>query len=304
MMEESPNESPIWVFYHAECLDGFGAAWAAWKVLGEAANYLPVQHGQPIPDLPAGLTLYLLDFCYAPEILCLATARAKEIVVLDHHVSAQAGCAAFLANAGQSPDNLHLHFDLTRSGCRLAWEYFHADEALPPLLAHIEDRDLWRHQLPGTREITLALYPRLPLPFAAVEALELSDLRAEGTLLLRHQECIVQRLLQASHLLTLLGIEGLAVNAPTHYASELGEALARKSGTFGLVYHFHGGRNRWECSLRSQGDFDVSALASQLGGGGHRNAAGFKLPPHQPPWQWNPGNPPGRPSDPTDQASL
>lgn len=32
-------------------------------------------------------------------------------------------------------------------------------------------------------------------------------------------------------------------------------------------------------SLRSIGDFDVSAVAAGYGGGGHRNAAGFTLAP-------------------------
>ncbi|NIV11578.1 MAG: bifunctional oligoribonuclease/PAP phosphatase NrnA, partial [Aliifodinibius sp.] len=30
-------------------------------------------------------------------------------------------------------------------------------------------------------------------------------------------------------------------------------------------------------SLRSRGDFDVSALAERFGGGGHKNAAGFRV---------------------------
>jgi nanoRNase/pAp phosphatase (c-di-AMP/oligoRNAs hydrolase) len=31
-------------------------------------------------------------------------------------------------------------------------------------------------------------------------------------------------------------------------------------------------------SLRSIGDFDVSEIAKQYGGGGHKNASGFRLP--------------------------
>jgi nanoRNase/pAp phosphatase (c-di-AMP/oligoRNAs hydrolase) len=33
-----------------------------------------------------------------------------------------------------------------------------------------------------------------------------------------------------------------------------------------------------KCSLRSNGDYDVSAIAKAFGGGGHRNAAGFQVP--------------------------
>jgi hypothetical protein len=279
------ESSRSWVLYHADCLDGFGAAWAAWQALGEAAHYQPVRHGDPLPELPTGVKLYILDFCYPPELLCAAVTRAEQIVVLDHHISAQTAYERFLQLGGEVPSNLRVHFDQAHSGCVLSWNYFHADQAVPPLLAHLEDRDLWRHQLPGTQEINLALYSRLPVPFAAVESLPLSDLRQEGTVLRRQQHSTVQRLLQARHPLTLLGVEGLAVNAPPQFASDVGEALAHQSGTFGLIYHYHGGRGRWECSLRSQGDFDVAALASRLGGGGHRNAAGFTLAAGCSPWQ-------------------
>ena len=35
------------------------------------------------------------------------------------------------------------------------------------------------------------------------------------------------------------------------------------------------GDGQAHCSLRSNGDYDVSAIAKAFGGGGHRNAAGF-----------------------------
>ena len=60
-----PNAiTKTWVLYHAECLDGFGAAWAAWKALGAEAQYQPVRHGYPAPGMPAGRIVYILDFCY------------------------------------------------------------------------------------------------------------------------------------------------------------------------------------------------------------------------------------------------
>ena len=57
-------------------------------------------------------------------------------------------------------------------------------------------------------------------------------------------------------------------------ASDLGHELANKSGTFGLVWSM-AGDGQIHCSLRSNGDYDVSAIAKAFGGGGHRNAAGF-----------------------------
>jgi len=46
---------------------------------------------------------------------------------------------------------------------------------------------------------------------------------------------------------------------------------------------FNGQRQRWECSLRSRGEFNVANLATQFGGGGHPNAAGFTLEAAQSP---------------------
>lgn len=69
-------------------------------------------------------------------------------------------------------------------------------------------------------------------------------------------------------------VSGLAANAPAFLASDLGHELANKSGTFGLVWSM-ARDGQVHCSLRSNGDYDVSAIAKAFGGGGHRNAAGF-----------------------------
>ena len=39
------------VIYHADCTDGFGAAYSAWKLLGNRAEYHACKHGSPPPDI-------------------------------------------------------------------------------------------------------------------------------------------------------------------------------------------------------------------------------------------------------------
>ena len=70
------------------------------------------------------------------------------------------------------------------------------------------------------------------------------------------------------------GVNGLAADCPPHLQSDVGHELANQSGTFGLLWYVDKD-NRCKCSLRSNGDYDVSAIAKVFGGGGHRNAAGF-----------------------------
>ena len=72
------------------------------------------------------------------------------------------------------------------------------------------------------------------------------------------------------------GVNGLAANCPPHLTSDVGHELANQSGTFGLLWCMDKD-NRCKCSLRSNGDYDVSAIAKAFCGGGHKNAAGFTV---------------------------
>ncbi len=270
------KQKNILVLYHADCMDGFASAWAAWKKLGHTAHYQAVRHHTPLPQFTAGMKLYIVDFCYPITELVSAATKASKIIVLDHHISAQNDFANYRKRA-DIPTNLEFHFIQEHSGCLIAWQYFQGDTTPPILLQHIEDHDLWRHQMPDTEAICKALYLHLPIHFSAFANLKLGTLRREGKILLKQQQLNISRLLKTRHAIKLKDYTGLAVNAPPMFASDLGHALAEKSGTFGLTYFYHGKRQCYECGLRSIGEFDVSELARTLGGGGHKNAAGFSI---------------------------
>lgn len=270
------EEKDILVLYHAHCMDGYAAAWAAWKTLADRADYQAVRHQTPIPGFSDGAELYILDFCYSMKELVAAAKKASKIVVLDHHISAQKEFERYKKHSS-IPSNLEIKFVQEHSGCMITWQYFQGDQEPPLLLSHIEDHDLWRHQLTKTEEITKALYLRLPLDFSDFEKIKLAELKQEGAILVTQQQLNISRLLKAQHSIVLNNKQGLAVNAPSMFSSDLGHALAEQSGSFGLTYYYHGKRQCYECSLRSIGDFDVSELARELGGGGHKNAAGFSI---------------------------
>src|SRR5262249_41598557 len=61
-------------------------------------------------------------------------------------------------------------FDLNKSGARLAWEYFHPEKDTPELIEFIEDRDLWRWQIPRSKEFSAGFYA-LPMTFDTLTGL-------------------------------------------------------------------------------------------------------------------------------------
>jgi hypothetical protein len=75
----------IYVLYHANCVDGLGSRLAAWLALKDTALYFPVDYHKPIPAIPDGSEVYILDFSYPREVLEEMNARMSKLLVLDHH---------------------------------------------------------------------------------------------------------------------------------------------------------------------------------------------------------------------------
>lgn len=256
------------VLYHAECPDGFGAAYAAWKVLQDRAVYLPVAHGQPPPELPANAHVAIVDFSYQREVILKIKEQVADLVVLDHHATAQDELVGLS----------WAEFDMNKSGARLAWEFWHPDEDLPPLLAYVEDKDLWLWRLEQSAEVSIALHS-YPMDFAVWDGLDLDHLKLEGVALRRLQEQIVSSAVARARMETLFGHRVPVVNA-SDFRSEIANRLCslHPECAFAAAYHYDkAGELCW--SLRSVGDFDVAALARLAGGGGHKNASGFNGQP-------------------------
>jgi nanoRNase/pAp phosphatase (c-di-AMP/oligoRNAs hydrolase) len=266
----------MYVLYHANCLDGLGAKYSAWKKFGDQANYLAVAYNQPFPEIPEGSEVYILDFSYPKETLRNEHARAAKLLVIDHHKTAE-------ENLQGEP---YLIFDNTKSGAVLSWEYFHPEVEVPTLLKHIQDRDLWTWKLPGTRDILnfLRLHGEsMQVLESFAEELETAPGRIEesGAAISDYQDLEINRAIGypnikfLSHWGNHLG--NVALVNTTHLTSEIGNALCKSWPIdFAVVYSISS-TGEAVLSFRSVGDFDVTPFAKELGGGGHRNSAGARI---------------------------
>lgn len=252
------------ILYHGDCADGFGAAYAAWKVLGDQATYIPVNHGEDPPELPSSAKLAIVDFSYRRDVILELANRVDDIIILDHHTTAQDELAGLPFAT----------FDMDKSGARMAWEFWHPDAEVPELIAYIEDKDLWLWNLEQSKEFTIALHS-YPMDFAVWDKLTPEHLKLEGVALLRLQDQLVQAAVSRVRFETLFGYEVPVVNA-SEFRSEIANYLCTQHPEVAFAAAYcddKNGERQW--SLRSVGDFDVAELARQAGGGGHKNASGF-----------------------------
>lgn len=256
------QQDPTAVLYHADCADGFGAAWALWKKYPDA-RYIPVKHGQPPPEGLDGAHVMMVDFSYRREVIEQLAQSAASLLILDHHVTAQAALAGLP----------YAYFDVKKSGAVLAWEWAHA-EPVPWLLQYVQDKDLWQWRLPDSREMNAAL-ASYPFDFQVWEGLTRDVLKVEGRAILRREHSLIDKIIEESVLVEFEGETVPAVYSPV-MTSQIGERLCQ-GFPFCLIWHERDGLRYF--SLRSKpGTADVSALASRYGGGGHVNAAGFSRP--------------------------
>lgn len=258
------KEKPL-VIYHANCWDGFCAAWVMRKQLGDI-EALPAHHGSQPPSNISGRYVYVVDFSYPRDTLVEMSQSAEAVCVLDHHKTAKADLEGLW----------FCHFADDKSGSRMAWEYWHDDDPAPWLVDYTEDRDLWRHALPDSEYVNAALRS-YPLDFDLWDQFEhesLSRFVLEGSAIRRAERAIVSLHTRNAREVEMDGHRILAVNATVLFSEIAGELAA--SRPFGACYFDRkDGKRQW--SLRSrEGGIDVSEIAKAHGGGGHQQAAGFE----------------------------
>lgn len=273
------------VLFHASCADGFCAAWAAWRVFAGECECVPVNYGQEPPDV-CGRKVYILDFSYKRPVMMQIFSQAHSVCVLDHHGTAQTdltfpSCTEQEMKTGEG--RIFIRFDLQKSGGRLAWEYFFPDVSASWLVDYTEDRDLWKWQLPHSREVSAAL-ASLPHEFPTWNDLHerfnpatdvTQSLAQQGTAILRYQQQQVDSQCKNAVEIEMDGHKVLSVNA-TMLISEIAGKLAEGRPFGATWFERSDGKRVW--SLRSRdGGVDVSEIAKKHGGGGHRNAAGFEV---------------------------
>lgn len=257
------------VIYHGGCTDGFGAAYSAWKCLGNRAEYHACKHGTPPPDV-SGKVVAILDFSYSNAVTKQMIAAAENLIIIDHHKSAMV----------ELHDISNGRFDMNHSGARLAWDFFHPGKEPPKFINYIEDRDLWKWELPYSKEFS-ASFDMVPFQFEEFEKFEddsvFDDAVERGSYVLAYSKTVVKKVCEKASRRKLGDLDVLVVNA-SHWMSEIGARLSPDCDVAVIWYYDHEDRMN-KVSLRAFHEHvDVSEIAKRWGGGGHKKAAGFALP--------------------------
>lgn len=272
------------LIYHGGCFDGFTAAWLFHKAFPEAPT-VGARYGEPLPEAVDDAEVWVVDFSYPEALMFELCGRAARVVWLDHHLTAKAYADRIAPHCGTCI------FDMERCGSMILLDHLAKDPPIGELWLHwselrwlveyVQDRDLWRLELPNTREVS-AWIAAQPMTFEAWDELAANGRAAaiaHGGAVQRYIDQYGRKARAEARYEWLDGHRVPTINLPYMNCSEhVGKLLEENPDAPFAAGYFRRADGRWQFSLRGRdAGPSVAQVAEAYGGGGHRNAAGFEI---------------------------
>lgn len=282
------------IIYHeikpgTPCPDGIAAAWVAKRAIPDAEICGWRYELEYYPSPEEGDRLIVVDFSFPRTVMESWSQQGVELIVIDHHETA-------MNNLSSLSDRILAKFDMSECGATLTWKHFFPDEPMPFFLHHVKDRDLWDFLMEETEMVHEAMsFFRYKLRdadaifkfFNGLAALSQESLyaflRPIGEPLVAPKKAKVKEVAKRWEWLDLKMPDGEVYRIPIvrlqpdedRLVSDVCMTLYRsiEAPFVGCITSGN------DFSLRSDkhgNNFPVNTIALQFGGGGHRNAAGFR----------------------------
>lgn len=278
------------VIYHDPCSDGFGSAYAVWRYMQENGidhhvEWVPAGYNAKAPDV-TGKDVLIADFSFPLKTLNSMLEKSNSLLVIDHHKTADKQLETF-------PENNKI-FDMNHSGAVLTWKWLYPDVETPMMLQYIEDRDIWKKELPKCDEF-IAWFFTQERDFEVYDQIcrningEIEGGIDTGSIILGQTRKMTDELAERAvpklvRFKTRTSVKYAVVGHINSIVlkSDIGNRMfdVHPHIDAAAVYSVSDTTGMTNFSLRStQFHIDVGTLAKEyLGGGGHRNAAGCTIP--------------------------
>jgi oligoribonuclease NrnB/cAMP/cGMP phosphodiesterase (DHH superfamily) len=276
------------IIYHSKDLDGYCSG-AICKRKYPDAKLIGYDYGQLFPwdGIPAGEPVIMvdvsLDMMDMEKLACLST----KLTWIDHHASAINAYNEYKEHQLWSNEYITAVLQIGIAACEIAWEYLFPDEQMPEAVSMLGIYDTWRQGGKWNWETSI-------LPFQYGMRLTTHNAEEFDDYLLEHQKpkdideikSIGRTVLEYQRQQDKLAMHGAfecdfqgykAIMCNVRGVGSLAFDSVLKPEHQLMVGFGYTGR-QWSFSLRTtKEDVDVSLIAKQFGGGGHRKAAGFAV---------------------------
>ncbi len=287
------------IVYHEYCSDGTASAWIV-KRHNPYAKLVNCKAGQDpnlsIDDINSKKIIFV-DICPSVNFINTYSQIVNKIVILDHHISAYRN----IENLENKPENLFTVFDMNKSGCMITWDYFNSQLIRPWFINYIGDRDLWKWELPNSKNINTALFEDKHITFNGLTTLYekyicteqinyvMEQMNERGAQINQFRNQLIEKeTKKAIHCTFQFNDRVFNVwlySGPEDLRSDIGNALMQinfKDGLrpdFAVNWRYDVVTNEFWLSMRGEEwSPDLSVICKEYNGGGHPKASGCSLP--------------------------
>lgn len=277
--------------YHNNDLDGLTSG-AIVKRKFPDCKLIGWDYGNPIVQVPDSEEVIMIDVTFPIEDM-KNLGIGRQLTVIDHHVS-------FKKEYDERVDVWDKFLYIYKAGiaaCEIAWKYYFPDEKLPKAVELLSKYDTWREN--GTKEwdeeiLPFQYYMRLETPnvekyptyflengkdehgFDLRGDMYVEEAIADGALLVKYQQVQNGKLMEKfSFERTFKGLKAICVNQAFSSSITFQDKWDESKYDLMMPFVYNGEFYKWSLYTTKK-DIDCSALAKEMGGGGHRMAAGFE----------------------------
>jgi uncharacterized protein len=282
------------------------------SALCQGHELFPLGAGQvPVVDAKTfytNKTVLLVDVSFKAHYLkkvCKHLGDSGRVVIMDHHKSAQRELSGV-----QFEGRVRVMLDMERAGCQVVWDTLCLGKR-PLLLDYVADRDLWAWRMPHSREVNHYMFVHGLLKesnlvgmtqlFLHTTATELQPWIDEARPLMAAGRVLIDRAVTNASTRSFTTPTSRKVykvkltSADSSVVSDVGHELVQAGNCdFAVMWYYDPFSNQFGFSCRSDADrtdIDLSQICAEFeDGGGHPQAAGFRIPNVSVPVCYSDGN--------------
>lgn len=269
---------PKVVLYHAECNDGImAAAIVSYFERDPTITYHPVNYKVPLPEIPVGAEVIMVDFCHDDLGMMLTVLdNCQHLTVIDHHAKAVPILEALLqANEDKITVSYHSH----ESGASATWKHY-TQNPMPKVVELVRNHDLHIHKTIEddyffygvmTKEQTIAYWTSLILDQKEVNNLILAGRSVHAFI----SSTAIPQITSKARFASLQGYVVPVVNCNRVLQSLVLDSML-PIHMVAIAYEDWGdGKRKWSVRSAPQTNGAAQRIAEEFFGSGHENAAGF-----------------------------
>lgn len=265
------------IVYHSKDLDGLCCGFLAKKYYTEIGYdeiiMIPWDYYDPIPQMEGNIIM--MDVSFPKEEM---NKIADRLTWIDHHKTAIDVCNPNIMGLRRIGD----------SAAMLTWEWLYGnlDDVFgpPELIKWIDAYDVWKKESDYQwRQVLIRQYHMRALLQDPTDKVNYSLWLCQYINFQCDNPIAYETIININSVIAKrsfdLKFEGLLFNAANHQGnSESVKDSTRPEHDGVCLFYLDGKTGYWVVSLYGVGkDIDLSHIATQYGGGGHKNACGFKL---------------------------